>query len=900
MSETTWKDQLGALDVGATPVLTNAFLEAHGHRAWAPSEADVRAASLLHLELTSRVATQEIGYSSGDEVSALESVHALFERTRVICRENATGRIFETVAWFVLNHHVRPFTSRWHRRNRAGHLAALDDADDFRLQLTALQETLRTLDLMLLRLSGEKDPGQLPKAEAAAVDLEMGVALSWGLDKGDPNDLDGVGGISFDEIASVEREAVGRRRLRYDVEPTAERATGLALSGGGIRSATFALGVLTVFAKRGLLKQFDYLSTVSGGGYFGAFLTNYLATGGATDVDRTGGHAGGIGVGDGSIGAARPIGLERGDRPFGETHRDAAATGHIRQNSRYLASGPLSEKWSMALAQTSGLLNNLLALSAVLCLFSALFVILVPPFVINCIAAVSLGALFLAVVGAPLVWRRGRGGVKFADQATAMCAVVLAGSLTAISTREAAEWMALVIDNDFVRLLCICIAPLGLLMVGIVLERILTRAAIVGRWLARSSAPLFVAIVTLAATAFFIDHERYGLWFAAAALGIAGYYHLFLNLNVTGLHRHYRRKLAEAFLVADAHPGEVVTDDDRKLSSLAGGHLGPYPIFNASLNVPSSDAPAMRGRLTDFFSFTPHHCGSPISGYYRTTEWERLEPDLTIATAMAISGAAISPRMGLQNRPQFGFWLSLLNVRLGYWLRNPAVARSSPKILPGLSYLLRELTGRMNERATFLNLSDGGHIENLGVYELLRRRCKFVVVVDGEQDQDMTFHAMANLQRLASIDLGVRIEINLDDLRRDRDGLSRSHFQFCRIRYRDGEVGYMLYLKLSLTGNEGEFLRRFRLDEPAFPHHPTADQNFSEARFEAYRSLGQHIGEKLFLQSIVGALPTDQDVDIGRWFAAMGKSLLEPLDAVTTVSRHSSAIVAPIEIGEPD
>ena len=182
----------------------------------------------------------------------------------------------------------------------------------------------------------------------------------------------------------------------------------------------------------------------------------------------------------------------------------------------------------------------------------------------------------------------------------------------------------------------------------------------------------------------------------------------------------------------------------------------------------------------------------------------------------------------------------------------------------------------MDERTAFLNLSDGGHIENLGVYELLRRRCKFVVVVDGEQDQDMTFHAMANLQRLASIDLGVRIEINLDELRRDRDGLSRSHFQFCRIRYRDGQFGYMLYLKLSLTGNEGEFLRRFRLDEPAFPHHPTADQNFSEARFEAYRSLGQHVGEKLFLQSIVGALPMEQDVDIERWFAAMGRSLLEP------------------------
>lgn len=155
-SETTWKDALGALDVGVTPVLTDAFLEAYGGIAWDLNKADVRAASLLHFELTSRVATQEIGYSSGDEVSALGSLHALFERTRAICRENAEGRIFETIAWFVLNHHVRPFTSHWHRRSRAGRLAALDETDDFRLQLTVLQEVLRGLDRMLLKMSARR------------------------------------------------------------------------------------------------------------------------------------------------------------------------------------------------------------------------------------------------------------------------------------------------------------------------------------------------------------------------------------------------------------------------------------------------------------------------------------------------------------------------------------------------------------------------------------------------------------------------------------------------------------------------------------------------------------------------------------------------------------------------
>jgi hypothetical protein len=155
--------------------------------------------------------------------------------------------------------------------------------------------------------------------------------------------------------------------------------------------------------------------------------------------------------------------------------------------------------------------------------------------------------------------------------------------------------------------------------------------------------------------------------------------------------------------------------------------------------------------------------------------------------------------------------------------------------------------------------SDGGHIENLGVYELLRRRCKFIVAIDGEQDAKMTFHGLTTLQRLAYIDLGVTIDVGLDALRPSYTGLSHSHFAFCRIHYptdsRDGAESYryLLYLKLSLTGNEGEFIRRYRLDEPEFPHHSTADQFFTEAQFEAYRSLGEHIGDKMFLPAIVGS-----------------------------------------------
>ena len=125
------------------------------------------------------------------------------------------------------------------------------------------------------------------------------------------------------------------------------------------------------------------------------------------------------------------------------------------------------------------------------------------------------------------------------------------------------------------------------------------------------------------------------------------------------------------------------------------------------------------------------------------------------------------------------------------------------------------------------------------------------------------------------------IDIDLDDLRLGEKGLSRSHFQFCRVRYplevgEEHAIGYLLYLKLSLTGNEGEFLRRYRLDEPEFPHHSTTNQFFTEVQFEAYRALGEHIGDKLFLRAIVGSISDDEMVLLEEWFTAIGNSMLRP------------------------
>jgi hypothetical protein len=187
----------------------------------------------------------------------------------------------------------------------------------------------------------------------------------------------------------------------------------------------------------------------------------------------------------------------------------------------------------------------------------------------------------------------------------------------------------------------------------------------------------------------------------------------------------------------------------------------------------------------------------------------------------------------------------------------------------------------MSEEETWLNVSDGGHIENMGLYELLRRRCKFIVCVDGEADPESTFHGQLTLVRHAQIDLGVRIEPHLDEMRPDpKSRYSKTHAQLFRIKYpdRNGDmpagIGLMLYLKLSLTGDEAELLKRYRLVQPDFPHQSTIDQFYDEEQFEAYRQLGVHVAEGTFAP----ALMTDNPMppDIREWFRQLAANMLEP------------------------
>jgi hypothetical protein len=356
---------------------------------------------------------------------------------------------------------------------------------------------------------------------------------------------------------------------------------------------------------------------------------------------------------------------------------------------------------------------------------------------------------------------------------------------------------------------------------------------------------------------------------AAVSGGVAT---LLLNVNLTGLHKLYRDQLAKTFVQSTEARGVP-------LSSVDAGHRAPYHLINATINLPSSKNRVLRDRRGDFFVFSKHWCGAPAVGYSPTSGWTANGKELDLATAMAISGAAASPQMGTSSLPSLSALMTLFNVRLGFWIENPKTAR---KRIPGFRCLLREMTGTgMSEDSVWLNLSDGGHIENMGIYELLRRRCKFIVCVDGEADPQSTFAGQLTLVRHAQIDLGVRLEPRLDDIRLDPESkYSRTHSHLLRIHYpamgpdQPEAVGLMLYLKLSLTGDEAEILKRYRTANPEFPHQSTIDQFYDEEQFEAYRQLGVHVAEGLFAPAL---LTRDRHPkDVADWFRQLAGNMLEP------------------------
>jgi hypothetical protein len=314
------------------------------------------------------------------------------------------------------------------------------------------------------------------------------------------------------------------------------------------------------------------------------------------------------------------------------------------------------------------------------------------------------------------------------------------------------------------------------------------------------------------------------------------------------LHSFYRDRLSRTFLISSEN-GIIKGIDKVKLSDLNGPKsTAPYHIINTALNLQGSSNPQLRSRKTVSFMLTKIFCGSDMTGYCKTKDIEDQDSHFDLGAAMAISAAAAAPNMGTVGNKSLSFIMTLLNIRLNYWLPNPALLlNENPKKLfqfktLGLSYLMSEALSAVNEKTPYINCSDGGHIENLGVYELLRRRCKTIICIDAEEDHLFNFEGLTTLQRYAEIDLGIDLEININAIK-PSENISSINNALGRILYPDGTIGHFIYLKLSFTGSEAEYLHSYRQRHNAFPHEGTGDQSFDETQFEVYRALGGFVAK---------------------------------------------------------
>ncbi|ANG63811.1 hypothetical protein A8C75_15890 [Marinobacterium aestuarii] len=710
---------------------------------------------------------------------------------------------------------------------------------------------------------------------------------------------------------------------------------GLALSGGGIRSAAFAIGVIQALRNRFLVEsgkptpfeKLAYLSTVSGGGYTGAALSWYQ-----------------------KLFNIFPFGDI--DSYAGSKHSHSPGNkilSYMRQHGKYLTPAQLgmaSLAGSVLLSVIHSVVAYTLLISLVLFLLSLLITtgVLDPLMNLTIANTANLESLLVKVP-------RGVATLQQEDELLsphriAFSVFFLTATIAMIATLLFTVFiygLSSFFQKFFSQSYCYRVQiqrTLGLLLKGIAFSlffaaiplaallvfgaefkvtdpgffssmasgiagillsirqfRMNTEAGNEKRnipgWLSR--------LVTLVITLLFIffifiaayilaesvhqqlRSDTYSYWpllFVLCALIVP----FFVSINQVSPHKMYRDRLMETFLkTPDIEPTAPLCQRGAEANTTtlvdiaASDHWSPYHLINCNVILNNAKTPRYRGRLGDSFLLSPRYCGSDATQYTTTASFA--SGGMTLATAMSISGAAENPHAGVSGAgdsttPLMSFILTFLGLRLGYWAYNPS---STSKLLhkvmrpnyfwPGLRSLLDY--GHA-EDSVLVELSDGGHFDNTGLYELVRRRTPVIILSDGGADPDATFDDFGNAIERIRVDFGVSIRFHDADF--DLSGMlpgSRAASSESRARIYDekyhladrgfaigdvvypdavGEkafVGRFVFIKACLTRNLPGDLYAYKLENPSYPNQPTVDQFFDERQFEAYRELGYQLTRQM-------------------------------------------------------
>lgn len=654
--------------------------------------------------------------------------------------------------------------------------------------------------------------------------------------------------VPFKNVILREKEHLRLRRKKLGIEHgSAEQENwfGIALSGGGIRSATINLGILKTLNKFGILQKADYLSSVSGGGYTNSYVQ----------------------------GTAK----QEGDfsKLFTPEQIDA-----MRQHGEYLIPG-------RGIWKTGN--TFLLAVAFVVSWMMSL----VSPLIIGGL----IYHIYLIITGLlgerPFAWLNFLQGSDWS-----WWLVVLVGGLLLV------HFLANIILNF----------NLGVSKIFNWVESVVFVIAM--------TLYVWVMVTGFQGSEFLTGEQITDYAINAVLLFVLGF---FTNPNALSFHRYYRKQLADLFLrFSGDHDNVPLKDVFNAESDKKTDYIAPYPLINTCLNLlnPDGDDVFKGSKTSDYYLLSPLFCGSKLVGYVPTDRYWDYQR-MTLPAAVTISAAAVNPGMGMYSNKMLSVLMTVFNARLGFWISNPRILEKTRAIVWWPIYFFRELLGRIGSNNKMINISDGGHIENLGVYELLRRGCRLIVAVDAGEDKLYTFFDLNNLIIRARNELGLEIRFRHDEqpeeLIRPRPSqvYSKKRYAVADIYqwWEDGKiidpatqrevstvvnydeprkVGTFIYVKSSVLAPTGKPVLseaedrlkfgtyKYKIYHPDFPHEPTSDQFFDEIQWEAYYQLGQYLGSDILGISDLSQYEGDSAPDISveqllAWFDAGENPLVMPL-----------------------
>jgi hypothetical protein len=333
--------------------------------------------------------------------------------------------------------------------------------------------------------------------------------------------------------------------------------------------------------------------------------------------------------------------------------------------------------------------------------------------------------------------------------------------------------------------------------------------------------------------------------------------------NALSLHTFYKARLVRAYLGAsNTDRGQLNRDitqpdpaDDLRLADLDSCRQGgAYPLINTTLNLVGGHDLATAQRSAAHFLLSPRYCGSERTRYRETRLY--MDGAMTLGAAVATSGAAVSPNMGAMTQSAtLALFLAFLNIRLGLWVPTPdRAAWAVPQTRLWPAFLLRESLSQTTDVSSSCYLTDGGHFDNTGLYPLLARACRLIVLCDSGADPDRTFEDLGTAIRRSRIDFGVDIELDINAFRPPHPQQPNTHVVIGTIHYTDAHLASLAWSQASLATRDGKLIwikptilatdtvpdvRQYGLEHPLFPQQSTLNQWFDESQFESYRKLGE-------------------------------------------------------------